>query len=587
MAFYSTQELDELRNKADIVEVISHYLQVKKVGRTYRAQCPFHDDHDPSMHINPEMQIYKCFVCGAGGNVFGFVQNYEKITFPEAVAKVADLVGFELSSKPDVQPVKSDPHKDKLYQVLEDSIRFTMYELNSAAGRDKKAYLVKRGLDDEMITKFEIGLDPSYDGLYKFLHAKGYDDRDMVDANVARLSQRGFCDVFADRITFPIHDSYGNPVGFSARTIDPNETAKYINTTETDIYVKGKLVYNAHRARNEARRQGKIFICEGVTDVIAFARAGIANAVCTLGTACTNDQLALIKRLAVQLVFCYDGDEAGQNATWRAVRMALDLGCSVSVIDNKTGKDPDEIVRQDGPEALVKLAGQEISWMEFYLQYEKNRTNLSSYLEKKEFIEKVRTQINRLPDETDRIYFTDRLSEMTGIRLEYAAKTRSFEMPGRAVRPVRTAVPQGIASAEDQILIMMLKSPALARMFEDDLGYLIDPVRQNAAVSILDSIHRTGRADLNVLLDLCHDRDVSDLLTSLASSDLYDLEYDEKMMQGAIGKVKRTYLQNRAVAYQEQLTKELNPESRKLLMEKFIDCKRRLRQNLDEDGSHD
>lgn len=583
MAYFSPQELDELRSKADIVDVISHYLQVQKKGRSYRAVCPFHDDHDPSLNINPQRQIYKCFVCGAGGNVFGFVQNYEKVSFAEAVEKVADLVGFTLSKRPAHEETHTDPHRSAMYRTLQETISFTMYELGSEEGRSRREYLLKRGIDEKTAQKFQIGYNPAHDALYRFLHAKGFADRDLVDVNVARLSQDGFHDVFADRITFPIHDAQGNPVGFSARTLDPQNPSKYINTTETEIYVKGRLVYNAHRARTEARRQGKIYICEGVTDVIAFDRAGICNAVCTLGTACTTEQLTVIRRLAPQLVFCYDGDAAGQNATWRAVQMARSLSCSVSVIRNETGLDPDEIIRRDGAEGLQKLVSQEISWMEFYLQYEKNRTNLNSYLEKKEFIEKVQKQIGTLEDDVDRRYFTDRLSEITGIRLDYAVQQARPQQ--REWKPVRTSVPQGIRQAEDQILIMMLHSPSAARIFEDELGYLIDPLHQRAAVMILESIHRSGRADVNALLDQADDPEISSLLTGLVSSEIYDLPSDEQMLSGAIRKVKRTYLENQAEAYRNQLKSDLNTESRNLIMRQYTECVSQLRRYIDEENS--
>lgn len=583
MAYFSPQELDKLRAKADIVDVISHYLQVQKKGRSYRAVCPFHDDHDPPMNINPQRQIYKCFVCGAGGNVFGFVQNYEKVSFAESVEKVADLVGFTLSQRPAREAAPADPHKTAMYRTLKETIQFTMYELGSEEGSAKREYLRRRGIDEETVQRFQIGWNPGHDALYRFLHAKGYSDREMTDVNVARLGSDGFHDVFADRITFPIHDLQGNPVGFSARTLDPQNPSKYINTTETEIYVKGRLVYNAHRARAEARRQGKIYLCEGVTDVIAFDRAGIPNAVCTLGTACTNEQLAVIRRLAPQLVFCYDGDQAGQNATWRGIQMARSLGCSVSVVNNQTGQDPDEIIRENGAEALRRMVSQEVSWMEFYLRYEKNRTNLQSYLEKKEFIEKVQKQISTLEDEVDRRYFTERLSEMTGIRLD--APVRQKEREFHVQKPVRTSVPLGIRQAEDQILIMMLKSPSAARVFEDELGYLIDPFRQRMAVMILECIHRNGRADINALLDQSDDPQISGFLTGLVSSEQYDLEYDEMMLAGAIRKVKRSYLENQADAYREQLKTSLNPESRSLIMKQYTECVSQLRRYIDEECS--
>lgn len=581
MPYYSEEELNALRAKADIVDVISHYVQVQKKGRTYRAVCPFHDDHDPSMHINPDMQIYKCFVCGAGGNVFGFVQNYEKVSFPEAVEKVADLVGFTLSERPSVTTQQMDPHRESMYRILNDSIQYMMYELSGEKGRRMKEYLYERGIDDALINRFNIGFNPDGDALYRFLHAKGYEDRDMVDVNVIRLLQDGFHDVFANRITFPIHDAHGHPVGFSARTLDKNNPSKYINTTETELYVKGRLVYNAHRAASMARREGKIYVTEGVTDVIAFAKTGVDNVVATLGTSCTNEQLSLIRHLAPHIVFCYDGDNAGQNATWRAVQMARSLGAEVSVIRNDTGLDPDEIVRRDGNEALLKLLEKEVTWMEFYLQYEKSRTNLSSYLEKKEFIEKVQSEFSTL-DDTDRRYFTEQLSEITGIRLEFIPQ--STRVRERAMRPVRTSIVQGITQAEDQILIMMMKSPSAARIFEDELGYLIDPVHQRASVLILEKIHRNGKVDVVSLLDETEDHEVNSLLTSLVSSPYYNLSYDEMMLKGALRKVQITWLKNQAEAYKKDLASSLSDETRKVMMKQYTECVSQLRRYIDEEN---
>ena len=581
MPYYSEEELSQLRAKADIVDVISHYVQVQKKGRAYRAVCPFHDDHDPSMNINPDMQIYKCFVCGAGGNVFGFVQNYEKVSFPEAVEKVADLVGFTLSERPRQSRQETDPHRDAMHRVLNDSIQYMMYELNGERGRDMKAYLHDRGIDDALISRFNIGYNPDGDVLYRFLHAKGYEDRDMVDVNVIRLLQDGFHDVFSNRITFPIHDAHGYPVGFSARTLDKNNPSKYINTTETELYVKGRLVYNAHRAAQTARREGKIYVTEGVTDVIAFARAGVDNAVATLGTSCTNEQLALIRHLSPHIVFCYDGDSAGQNATWRAAQMARSLGAEVSVIRNETGLDPDEIVRRDGKEGLLKLLEREVTWMEFYLQYEKGRTNLSSYMEKKEFIEKVQAQFSTL-DDTDRRYFTDQLSEITGIHIEFTPQ--STRMRERVMRPVRTSVVQGITQAEDQILIMMMKSPSAARIFEDELGYLIDPVHQRASVLILEKIHRNGKADVVSLLDETEDQEVNSLLTSLVSSPYFNLPYDEMMLRGALRKVQITWLKNQAEAYKKDLASAISEETRKVMMKQYTECVSQLRRYIDEEN---
>ncbi len=583
MAYISEQELEAVRAKADIVDIVGHYLPIEKRGNTYRAVCPFHNDHDPSLNLNPERQIYKCFVCGAGGNVFGFVQNYEKISFPEAVGKVADMVGFTLSVNPSVSPRQVDPKKQELYDVLNDTIRYTMYELNGVEAKREKEYLLRRQMDEEILKKFEIGFNPAGDALSHFLHAKGYEDRTIVRTNVARMSANGLHDVFASRITFPIHDAFGNPVGFSARTLDPDNPSKYINTTETELYVKGRIVYNAHRARDAARKASKLYICEGVTDVIAFARAGIDNAVCTLGTACTVEQIAVMKRLSVHLVFCYDGDRAGQNATVKAVRLARSQGCSVSVIENTTGKDPDEIIRQEGKEALLSLLSKEISWMEFYIKFESARVNMDSYLEKKEFVEKVLKEIDTLQDAVDREYFTNLISQMTQIPLSVKKKAPTEHYAQNQVKPVRTAVPSGIDKAEEQILISMLKYPAASIVFEENLGYLINENRQHLAVLIMDMVHSEGKVNPQTLLDRTEDQNIKNIITELISSEFYDVEYDSDMLLGAIGKVKRTYLEKEAEQYRSQLAGPLNEESRKKIMQAYTECISKLADYMDEE----
>ncbi|MBR3363692.1 MAG: DNA primase, partial [Solobacterium sp.] len=437
----------------------------------------------PSLSISPDRQIYKCFVCGNGGNVFTFVQNYEKVTFPEAVGRVASLIGYQLSVQPDSVSKPKDPHREALYAVLSETIRYTAYQIESSDGTAAREYLRKRGLDDNVVKHFEIGWHPGGDVLYRFLHAKGYEDRDLVSANVVRTTSSGMHDVFADRITFPIHDGYGNPVGFSARSMDPAAPSKYINTNETDIFTKGDIVYNSHRARTAARKAGCVLVCEGVTDVIAFYRAGIEHAVCTLGTACTPHQIQILKSLAARIVFCYDGDEPGQAATVKAIQLARKAGAEVSVIVNRTGKDPDEIIRDLGVEELQKLARQEEHWMEFMLAYYSDRTNLQSYLEKKELVEKMQPMIASLQDETDISYFTGQLEKLTGFTLKTEVKKENTE----TVRPMKKlTVPDGTMQAEEMILAMMMTSPEAVRKFEEELGYLTGSTHQELAMMIVN-----------------------------------------------------------------------------------------------------
>ncbi len=581
MARIAQEEIDALRNQADIVNVISHYIKVERHGRNFKAICPFHNDHDPSLTITPDKKIYKCFVCGNGGNVFTFVQNYEKISFVESVGRVAELTGFHLSSTPTtVQEVK-DPHKENYYQILNEAIAYTMYQLDTSEAINAKQYLEDRGLDSETRKVFQIGFDPTRDSLTKFLKAKGYQEKDLVGVNVSRITDHGIQDVYHNRITFPIHDMNGNPIGFSARSMDPENPSKYINTNETDIFIKGDIVYNLHRAKQEARRQKQIFLCEGVTDVIAFHKAGVENAVCTLGTACTQRQLSLLKKCAPKIVFCYDGDNAGQRATYKAAKLAMSLGIEVAIVQNKTGKDPDEIIRASGPEGLQNLLRKQITWMEFVLEYFEKNTNLQSYMDKKEMIQKLKEEYDLLTDEMDRKVFIDRLSEITKLPIPYANE------PQRKIvaEPIRKlVVPDGTKKAQEMILSMMMKSLKASKRYEDELGYLIGDDYNTLSMMILDLNHRFGKTDVGQLIDMCLEQSIRDLVTKIVSNEEYDLEYDEEKLTGAMRKIKIEVLADQANQYKEQLQNAMNGQSLTLLIEKYNECLQEQRRLMNEEN---
>ena len=528
------EDINAVRQKADIVDIIGHYLPVQKKGKSYVALCPFHDDHSPSMSISPDKQIYKCFVCNAGGNVFSFVQNYEKISFPEAVGRVASLVGYPLDIKEAGPAIKKDPRKEKLYQILNEAIKYMMYELNSSEAIEQKEYLEKRGLDQTIREKFQIGYNPKADKLYQFLKAKGYEDKDLVACNLVRISEDGLHDVFYDRISFPIHDTYGNPIGFSARSINPNNASKYINTNETELFEKGNIVYNYHRARNEARKERCVYVCEGVTDVIAFAKAGIENCVCTLGTACTKQQIHLLKTLAPTVIFCYDGDDAGQRATYKAAKMARSIGLDVKIIKNTSEKDPDELIREEGKDAFLAWLSKNETWMEFVLRYFQRHVNMDNYGEKKEFVQKVLEEINQLEDDMDRQYFTEQLSKISGFNLAFTPKN---EVPqAKHLKKTTVALPNGTKEAEELLLQCMLENPEAAHYFEENLGFLNDETRQELAMMIVDAYRTHDVISASELMDSTNKKEIKTLIAKLSTEPSYTV-YSEELMKGLARKV--------------------------------------------------
>ena len=580
----SEEEINAVRNSADIVEVIGHYLPLVKKGKSMACVCPFHDDHDPSLSISRDKQIYKCFVCGAGGNVFTFVQNYEKISFPEAVVKVAEISGYKLSFDPGQLKPAVDPEKEALYKVLAETIRYTHYQLNAVAGSQARKILNDRGIDDALIDKFEIGYNGTTDDLLHFLQAKGYKEQDMVSGNVVRLNESGLHDVFAGRITFPIHDSLGNPIGFTARATDPEAQSKYINTTETKIYVKGHTVYNYHRAKPACRQAARVIICEGVTDVIAFSKAGIDYAVATLGTACTSQQLHLLRQCSLHLSFCYDGDRAGQNATYRAARMALDAGFEVGIIDNQTGLDPDEIVRKMGAEKLNAMVSKELSWMEFVFSFLQKQYDLSNYSDKKEFAKKIQQEISLLTDEFDRQNFAHQLEQLTGFHLD-------IESPAVTVRDRHSArtLPaaninlfrDGKTNAECLILALMLSSHQAVEMFKEKLGFLLNEQNQQLAMMILD--FSRVQPDLKIADFISTIEDDGLRARVLELSEMECPEYTPQIMQGAIRRIQRCMLEEKIEDLKQQILRIGNPESQAALLNERMQLQRELRGYLDEE----
>lgn len=576
------EDINAVREKADIVDVIGHYLQVQRKGKSYVALCPFHDDHSPSMSISQDKQIYKCFVCNAGGNVFSFVQNYEKISFPEAVGRVASLVGYPLTITDSYQQKKVDPHKETLYKLLNEAIKFFMYELNSEEAKQEKEYLEKRGLDQATRERFQIGYNPKGDKLYAFLKAKGYHEKDMVACNLIRTAEDGLHDVFYGRITFPIHDKDGNPIGFSARSLDANTTSKYINTNETELFEKGKLLFNYHRARNQARKEKEVYIAEGVTDVIAFQKAGIENCVCTLGTACTKQQIQQLKQLAPTVVFCYDGDDAGQNATYKAARLAKDAGIDVLVVNNKTGKDPDEILREQDKEGLINLSKNTIPWMEFVIQYHSRKVNMDNYLEKKEFVQKTLTEIQALEDPLDRQHYSQVLSQLTGFTLD-------LEQPSKPVTPIQhkvsSKIPNGAKEAEEAILYYMLQEEEASHDFETNLGFLNDRDRNELALMIVDAYRTQETIDAMRLMDSTKNEEIKKLIASLLAEEEKP-NYTEAIMHGLARKVKIYAKTKEADGYKEQLEQDLNEVTQQLVLTKYHQCLTDLRRYIDEDNEN-
>ena len=345
--------VSKLKDQADIVEVVGRYVQLKKQGSAYLGVCPFHQDHKPSMHVTPSMGIYKCFACGAGGDVFKFVQEHEHVEFLEAVKIVAELVGVPLPAEESEDPREEARRKEqaRLLEMHRLACDFFQTELRNC--ETAKEYLKGRGLTGRTAKEFALGWAPdSWDALPDFLRGRGYSDKEILLSGMgkAREGGNGLYGRFRARVMFPIFSPSKSVIGFTGRTLDPEEPAKYLNSPETPIYHKGDVLFGLSHAREEIRKKGRAVVVEGNVDVIQLWQGGVRNVVAASGTAFTPAQARLLKRIADGVVLVFDGDAAGQHATDRSLPILFAQGLEVRILALSDGKDPDDFVREKGGE---------------------------------------------------------------------------------------------------------------------------------------------------------------------------------------------------------------------------------------------
>lgn len=352
--YYPEELVEEVRQKSDIVDVISGYISLQKKGSNYMCCCPFHGEKTPSFSVNRARQIYKCFGCGEGGNVITFVMKYENCTFPEALKILAEKAGVELPRAEYSEEAKRrESRRMRLLEVNKEAAKFYYVMLRNERGTSAKEYLDKRRLSDETRRNFGLGYAPSRgEELLAYLHQKGYTDDLIRDVGLAKTDERrGTTTQFWNRVMFPIQDINHRVIGFGGRIMgDADSGPKYLNSPETEIFDKSRNLYGMNYARSA--RTGNIILCEGYMDVISMHQAGFTQAVASLGTAFTPGQAALIKKYTKDVLLAYDSDGAGVKAALRAIRILRDAGMSGRIINMSPYKDPDEFIKNLGQEAF-------------------------------------------------------------------------------------------------------------------------------------------------------------------------------------------------------------------------------------------
>lgn len=390
MGLIPDEIIETVRLRSDIVYVVSRYVQLKKKGKNFTGSCPFHDDRTPSFTVTPEKQIFHCFGCNVGGDVFKFLMLKENLSFYEAVKSLAEQAGVVIPEDDSPAAHKRDARRESLKQLNNLAKEFFVKNLQHHEAAAARRYLEGRGLSTEVLERFQMGFArPGWQVLLDYLGKKGFKDQDIVEAGLAVKGETGrIYDRFRNRVMFPIWDASGRVVGFGGRVLD-DTPPKYLNSPETAFFNKGRILYGLHQARQSIREKGYVIIVEGYMDVITAHQYGITNTAASLGTAFTVEHGRLLMNYSRNVVIAYDADAAGVAATIRGLDVLQDLGCEVSVVSIPDGKDPDDFLRRYGVEPWEELIRRSSSLIEYKLRHAAGKGNVRTVAEKLEVMSQV------------------------------------------------------------------------------------------------------------------------------------------------------------------------------------------------------
>ncbi|HCJ08730.1 MAG: DNA primase [Lachnospiraceae bacterium] len=413
--YYSDEIIEEVRSRNDIVDVISSYVNLKKKGNSYSACCPFHHEKTPSFHVSREKQMYHCFGCGVGGNVYTFLMEHENYSFPEAVEALAERAGIKLpeqSMSPEAK--KQADERSRIKDMNRLAAGYFHYLLRTDHGKHAMEYLTGRGLTEETINKFALGFSDVYrDDLYKYLKSKGYKDEELKNSGLVKFDEKyGASDQFWNRVMYPIVDTNNRVIGFGGRVMGDGKP-KYINTQETLVFDKSRNLYGLNLAK-KSRRSGIIF-CEGYMDVISMHQAGFDNAVASLGTALTPGQVNLIKRYTDHVYLAYDSDEAGTKAALRALGIMREFEMPARVISLKPYKDPDELIQAEGTESFERRIEQAQSGTMFEIGILEHNYNQEDPQERTQFQKEAAKRLCQINDPLERNNYVESVAKQYGI----------------------------------------------------------------------------------------------------------------------------------------------------------------------------
>ncbi len=554
MTYINNEVVNEIRNKTDIVDVISKYVNLTKKGKNYFGVCPFHDDHSPSMSVSPDKQIYTCFSCGASGNVFTFVADYEKISFYEAVRLLGEKAGIEVGGS-----ITSDAKKDDYFDIYNIANKFYQNSLFTNLGKNAIEYLEKRNIDKETIKKFGIGLSIQKVSLTDYLVNKKYSIDKLIDCGITNDNGH---DIFINRIMFPIYDLNGNPVAFSGRIYNTRDTAKYVNTKETDKFKKGKILYNYHIAKEQLKKNDSIIIMEGQMDVIRASTIGINNCIATMGTALTKDHKNIIRNMANTIILCFDGDAAGEKATISAIELLEDTDTNIKIVRLPDNMDPDEYILKNGKDSFLAQIKSASSLIDYKMELLKKSKDFSNI---KDVSSYINSALKELVNEKDDIIIELNLKKISDnfnieyktIKDKYNKLIKNKKIIIKEIKPKKNYNKYDMA--ENYLIYYMLKDTKVLNMVENRVGYFPNKNIRELSNEIIYYFHKYGIINVADFISYISDREeIRKTLQDIIAMNIKE-DFQEKEIEDYIFVVNEYHKEERINNLNKKLKEEKDP----------------------------
>ena len=567
---YSDEIIEEVRQNNDVVDIISQYVHLTRKGRNYFGLCPFHSEKSPSFSVSPDRQIFHCFGCGVGGNVYTFLMKIEGITFKESLEQLAERANIQLPTYENSADAAKDELKAKVYKVNEFAAEFYHQNLYKPVAKIGQEYVKKRKMNRETLEAYRIGFSGKFDELYKALKAQGFGEKEILESGLVNKNANGtYIDRYRERLMFPICDARGKVIAFGGRILDDSKIKdpkfpqpKYINSPENVVYSKGRHLFGLNVAKKESAK--KLLIVEGYMDVISLHQRGITNVVGALGTALTEQQGWLLRKSTEQVILGFDADGAGQTAIERSMKILQKMGCDMRVLQIEGAKDPDEFVVKYGPERFQMYVDKAISLVEFKVKMLKKSLDLDNVNDKIKFLNEVAKIVAKVENSMEREVYVDKISLEYKVSKDaiYAeinkllyANSRTEQKLEKKVVPVKNVSiqqdeqPVDVKTKRLESLVIYLLINYPDKSFER-LKKLIDNnvikiERNKAIINKLYEEHEKGNINIENILDLFDDEITVNYLSGIMSSDFEITDVDKCIEDVLVTYRKELLLQRR------------------------------------------